>query len=555
MSDDINRILQLSGVKSKVKSYDILTERNTVNELATWTEKLPDGTLRTHTHDYSDQKPSGDTYYSYDEPLDTSGFKFKGSGTGSNGSGRGSGTTGAGTGSGTQGTSFGSGNTNNGRQGQGPGQGVGQSTGVPGPGGGRFYVPGSGYNGTTSSDDKDNNDSAVDTTPTTVINPPKISINNPYYDPRYDKTSPKYDPKVDEPKTTPTPPKPTPAQDLILKDPNADKPRTLPSTDKTEPKKEPLPTPGPSYKMVTPAPLPKEEPKPEPKKEPLPTPGPSYTMITPAPLPKEEPKPNVITPNPVPTKTVDVDTSPDKDKGSSEVAKVPVELPAVPFDPKKSLWTRRNPDGTVTQNWDADWPHAVIAHDITDHPRYSDPKSPDYIPNPQSKKTVGGISLSEPIISKPVVKTGEQPTPTQQTDKAAIPPPNKASAGSGSPGDSSSGTNGASGEKGTKSLADPWPRPTVQKPWETPKGKFDSPGMIGSPDLKGTMQNPGTMGPNPLMGVPELGPDGKDPSAITSPTGGPSVYSADEPGVRVIDVPGKKKNEDIDRMRTLAGLK
>ena len=618
MSEEINRILQLSGVKAKVKTYQVLTERNTVNELDTWTEKLPDGTLRTHTHDYKDEKPNDwgpvGTGSTRDKTRgDSLGEPGAGWGTGTYGTGPGSGTSGQGRGNGSQGSGTGQGTTGSGTQSQGTGQGYGQSTGVPGLGSGQFPTPGGG-SGTTiqritptdgdtgfssgrsnaqptmtypvDTDDDDEDDD--DNTPfeprqstQTVINPP----NTGYVNPAWEKEQERLKKEKEQQQQTPAKPEPKtppgPSYTTVT-------PAPLP---KTEPKPEPKKPPGPSYTMVTPEPLPKTEPKPEPKTppgpsytmvtpeplpktepkaEPLPAPGPSYTMITPEPLPKTEPTDKVITPHPTPEKTVNVptdtkpvDTGDKTGKGSTDVTPdTSVDLPKVPFDPKKQLWTRQTKNG-VEQNWDPkDQTTPAFVVDITDDPKYSDPSSPDYIPptkttSPQTPKNpaasfqspAANILLPQMDLSEPVISKTKKTEPPKSSSGSP-------SAGAGSSAQGTTGTSGTSGEKGGAS-AIPMPRPLIQKPWEPPRGKFQDPGMIGSPDIKGTVLNPGTDGPNPLLGVPELGSTGKDPSAISG-QGGTSVYSADTPGERVLDIFGRKKadkTEDIDRIRALAGLK
>jgi len=121
LNEDLNRIRKLSGL---------------VEDDRTWTERLPDGTVRTHRYGYSDEKPG---YNGYNDIGDEGNGPSKGYGLGSGqyGTGTGSGSAGIGYGSGNSGTGFGQGNSQgSSRQGTGSGSGYGQTQGLPGGGAG-----------------------------------------------------------------------------------------------------------------------------------------------------------------------------------------------------------------------------------------------------------------------------------------------------------------------------------------------------------------------------------------------------------------------------------
>ena len=149
MSEDINRLKELSGIaKEKVSTEKQLL----VEQVRTWQEKLPDGTVRTHRYDYSDER-QGDWRTGQGNRQDIGRSEGPGRGTGVGpGTGTGSSTYGTGPGSGTigtgrgqvgTGTGAGTGTYGTGRGQTGTGQGYGT---VPGSGNGQFGTgAGSGY--------------------------------------------------------------------------------------------------------------------------------------------------------------------------------------------------------------------------------------------------------------------------------------------------------------------------------------------------------------------------------------------------------------------------
>ena len=141
LHEELNRIRKLSGL---------------VEDDKTWSETLPDGTVRTHRYGYSDEKPGYNGYRDLRGWGDTTGTgpsNGPGPGSGSFGNGPGSGATGNGTGSGANGNGFGQGNSQgSGRQGTGAGNGYGQTQGLPGGGAGTSIqrLPGGGTVTTTT---------------------------------------------------------------------------------------------------------------------------------------------------------------------------------------------------------------------------------------------------------------------------------------------------------------------------------------------------------------------------------------------------------------------
>jgi hypothetical protein len=160
------------------------------------------------------------------------------------------------------------------------------------------------------------------------------------------------------------------------------------------------------------------------------------------------------------------------------------------------------------------------------------------------------------------------PMPGQSSSSAPSKPAasGQSSAGSGSSGQSTSGATGDSGEKGgAKSSSDTWARPLVQKPWDEPRGKFQDPGMIGAPDFRGTLLNPGTL-PNTIPGAPDTDltgrvnsttnptPAGSGGTGTTLDTGTDSSIVNNEPLTLTIRGPANK-SEGMERMLQLAGIK
>jgi len=152
MSEDINRLKELSGIaKEKVSTEKQLL----VEQARTWQEKLPDGTVRTHRYDYSDEKRSravgqgirrdfgGDDDDGIGPGRGTGVGPGTGTGAGTYGTGPGSGTIGTGRGQVGTGAGAGTGTYGTGRGQTGTGQGYGT---VPGSGNGQFGTgAGSGY--------------------------------------------------------------------------------------------------------------------------------------------------------------------------------------------------------------------------------------------------------------------------------------------------------------------------------------------------------------------------------------------------------------------------
>jgi hypothetical protein len=655
LHEDLNRIRKLSGL---------------VEDDRTWTERLPDGTVRTHRYGYSDEKPGIPAWDSYKDKRvwgqgSTSPSPGAGTGSGEQGSGRAAGTPGNGQGAGQQGNGPGMGTSNGlGGRGNGPGQGNGgeiqripsggNSVGSPGVGSGKTiqritpsngdtgysdgrtsgqttttYSPG--YSTSTYPDDSDiekplsprelarqraaereaereaeaeqRRQDRLDRAQQTqkVTNPPNTGYVNPAWEKEQERLKKEKEQErlKKEKEQQQTPPKPTPAQDLILKNPNSDKPMTFPVAKPTAPVKKPeeLPTlKAPEQPKIT---FPTAKPT-EPVKKPaddLPVlKAPDQPKIT-FPVAKAEPEKKK------PADDLPILKGPEQPKITFPVAKPdkpkkPEPEPTPAPEPIAAPSNKEQPDVKV----DAKTGDNKAGDNIVIPPVLTtkEPSTWD-VPTPGEYK---------PGTSKPIASPEKPPSVAQQIllpkddtadvellpmsqadqDKAFGPmpgnssssaakakpgSPGQASAGSGSAGQSASGATGDSGEKGgAKSSSDPWARPLVQKPWETPKGKFQDPGMIGAPDFKGTLTNPGKL-PNSVPGMPDTDLTGNAPTTltpapanndakpltITRGTSKPNSVEAQDRAAemqRVSDEMEKslnKPNEGMERMLQLAGIK
>ena len=414
------------------------------------------------------------------------------------------------------------------------------------------------------------------------------------------KLPPKEPVKVEPPKEVPNLPSATTslgkapptgiAKDLLLKEP----PKEVPN----------LPSATTSLGKL-PAPAPKVEP---PKEIPnLPSATTSLGKLPPKPMPAAKPPEttvvkhdekqadNTITPaHPgmtvnAPTDSKPVDTS---TVGSGKTTPVATPSPIL-TGPKIDLpvvdLTPTHPDRPTKP--DSSTPDAVDLHMVQEPPS-KEPGIAQQILLPKNEpapEPKASITAPIPPPTATPTKTNE-PTPGEivpmsQADQEKIfgPMPGQSSssapapakkgnngggkAGSGSPSSSTAGGSdpGTSGEKGASSSGEPWARPLVLKPGETPRGKFDDPGIVGAPDFKGTLLNPGTL-PTPIPGMPDPDLNGRvNPTPNPTPAGsggkGVTLQPGDDPTDKseipdlVIHGPGNKSNEGMERMLQLAGIK
>ena len=419
------------------------------------------------------------------------------------------------------------------------------------------------------------------------------------------KLPPKEPVKVEPPKEVPNLPSATTslgkapptgiAKDLLLKEPPKEVPN-LPSATTSLGK---LPAPAPKV----------EPPKVEPPKEipNLPSATTSLGKLPPKPMPAAKPPEttvvkhdekqadNTITPaHPgmtvnAPTDSKPVDTS---TVGSGKTTPVATPSPIL-TGPKIDLpvvdLTPTHPDRPTKP--DSSTPDAVDLHMVQEPPS-KEPGIAQQILLPKNEpapEPKASITAPIPPPTATPTKTNE-PTPGEivpmsQADQEKIfgPMPGQSSssapapakkgnngggkAGSGSPSSSTAGGSepGTSGEKGASSSGEPWARPLVLKPGETPRGKFDDPGRVGAPDFKGTLLNPGTL-PTPIPGMPDPDLNGRvNPTPNPTPAGsggkGVTLQPGDDPTDKseipdlVIHGPGNKSNEGMERMLQLAGIK
>ena len=442
-----------------------------------------------------------------------------------------------------------------------------------------------------------------------VTNPPNTGYVNPAWEKEQERIRQQQQ----------TPPKPTPAQDLILKDPAASKPITFPTAKTTTtPPPEPAKKPADDLpKLTAPAqpkvtfPVAKAEPTPEPvkKQDDLPKLKTNEPKIT-FPVAKAEP-----TPEPAKKPAADLPIL----KANEPKITFPSVLPSTPKEPEsnvkqfpsvlapepnKEITSHPVPPTTVSAQTDSK-PVIDPSSDTIKIPTVLTTKEPSTWDVPPAGEYKPGTSTpvtpstaepsSEPKASVSVAPSNADNTadvellPMSQADQEKMfgpmpgqtsstpPPPTPAKkgdngggkVGSGSPGSSASGGSepGASGEKGASSdqkAPEPWTRPLVLKPGETPPGKFDSPGRIGAPDFKGTLTNPGTLS-NPVPGMPDTDLTGKVNSTSNStPAGsggnGNTLQTGSDPSVKdgtpslTIKGPGNK-SEGMERMLQLAGIK
>jgi hypothetical protein len=384
---------------------------------------------------------------------------------------------------------------------------------------------------------------------------------SPYVNPAWQKEQDRIKQQQQQPlPTTPNsaaPPrpstKPIPQQLLLPDTPVADLPTTPNSPAPPRPTAKPAePTPAP--KPIADLPTTPNSPAP-----PRPT---AKTAPTPVPTPNKE-----ITSHPVAPTTIaaQTDSKPVDTTTVGSGKTTPVATPAPPSTgPKIDLpvvdLTPTHPDRPTKP--DSSTPDAVDLHMVQEPPS-KEPGIAQQILLPKNDPAPMPTTATPTKTNEP---TPVEIVPMSQADQEKIfgPMPGQSSsapapakkgdngggkAGSGSPSSSTAGGSeqGVSGEKGSSSSGDPWARPLVLKPGETPRGKFDDPGRVGAPDFKGTLLNPGTTGPNPLPGMPELDSKGNNPSAI-KPT--------DTGDAKTLDINGPgNKSEGMERMLQLAGIK
>ena len=350
--------------------------------------------------------------------------------------------------------------------------------------------------------------------------------------------------------------------------------------------------PRPTAKPVEPTPAPKPlADLPTTPNSPAPPRPTAKTAPTPAPAPNKE-----ITSHPVEPKTIVIPTD-SKPVDTTTVGSgktTPVATPAPPTSgPKIDLpvvdLTPTHPDRPTKP--DSSTPDAVDLHMVQEPPS-KEPGIAQQILLPKNEpapEPKASITAPIPTPTATPTKTNE-PTPGEivpmsQADQEKIfgPMPGQSSssapapakkgnngggkAGSGSPSSSTAGGSepGTSGEKGASSSGEPWARPLVLNPGETPRGKFDDPGRVGAPDFKGTLLNPGTL-PTPIPGMPDPDLNGRvNPTPNPTPAGsggkGVTLQPGDDPTDKseipdlVIHGPGNKSNEGMERMLQLAGIK
>jgi hypothetical protein len=463
-------------------------------------------------------------------------------------------------------------------------------------------------------------------------------------------------PPLDEPKVAPSTsfkrpelkPTPEPAKEPTPAPATFKRPE-LKTTSIPEPVKEPTPEPA---KEPTPAPATFKRPElkttsiPEPVKGPTPEPNKSVELPTTFKRPplKVEPAPSpqpVAAPSNQEHPNTTITNAPQKvDPTSGKIVIPPVlttkepstwDVPAPGEYIPHSDQYLDSPSATSEPAPPIDIPvtpkdfHPTVGPDLPPKKEPENDKDSDYIevelvpgeyhnvspkPSTTGKVSVAPLVQKEPGVAQQILLPPEKPSvelmpmSKDDADKAFGPMPGQSSsstpnksgqtsAGSGSAGQSASGATGDSGEKGgAKSSSDPWARPLIQKPWETPRGKFQDPGMIGAPDFKGTLTNPGTL-PNTIPGMPNTDLTGKvnatpNPTPAGSGGKGDTLQTGDEPSTtnydarpltitrgtskprsveaqdraaemqRVSDETEKssnKPNEGMERMLQLAGIK
>jgi hypothetical protein len=315
------------------------------------------------------------------------------------------------------------------------------------------------------------------------------------------------------------------------------------------------------------------------------------TAPTPAPAPNKE-----ITSHPVEPKTIvmPTDSKPVDTTTVGSGKTTPVATPAPPTSgPKIDLpvvdLTPTHPDRPTKP--DSSTPDAVDLHMVQEPPSKEpgiaqqillpknepapEPKASITAPIPPPTATPTKNNELTPVEIVPMSQADQEkifgPMPGQSSSSAPAPAKKGdnggGKAGSGSPSSSTAGGSepGTSGEKGASSSGEPWARPLVLKPGETPRGKFDDPGRVGAPDFKGTLLNPGTL-PAPIPGMPDPDLTGRvNPTPNPTPAGsggkGVTLQPGDDPTDKseipdlVIHGPGNKSNEGMERMLQLAGIK